>query len=147
MTAPKSKRQHLTFKADERPCYVQRTPAEVVELRLPMPPSTNNLYRNKRGGGRIKTEHYRRWRAEAEAIGNLQRPGRRVGPSDLSIYVPQGRGDTSNLIKPLEDVAKVIGVIADDSPKYIRNVAIIRTTEHDDCRLVFRPTEFIPSPF
>ncbi|WP_407529405.1 RusA family crossover junction endodeoxyribonuclease [Methylobacterium oryzisoli] len=142
----KSKRQHLAFKADERPCYVQRTPAEVVELRLPEPPSTNRLFRRS-GPKVVKTEAYRAWRRQAEAVGNLQRLGRRVGPSDVSIYIPETRKDTDNLAKPLIDAARHIGVIADDGPSYVRNVSLIRTSEHEDCRLVFRPTDLIPQPF
>jgi Holliday junction resolvase RusA-like endonuclease len=147
VSALKSKRQHLTFSAEDRPCYAQRQPAETVELVLPVPPSTNALYRNKRGGGRVKTEAYRIWRAAAEQLGNAQRPGRRVGQSDLSLYVPPGRADRSNLIKPLEDAAKAIGVIADDSPKYIRNVSIIVDASRSDCLLVFRPTDDFGVPF
>ncbi len=147
MTALKSKRQHLSFSAEERPQYAQRQPADEVELRLPAPPSTNRLYRNKRGGGRVKTEAYRIWRAMAEQLGNAQRPGRRVGQSDLCLYVPPGRADRSNLIKPLEDAATAIGVIADDSPKYIRNVSLIVDGSRTDCLLVFRPTDLIPQPF
>lgn len=143
----KSKRQHLAFSAEDRPCYAQRRPEEIVELVLTVPPSTNALYRNKRGGGRVKTEAYRIWRAMAEQLGNAQRPGRRVGQSDLCLYVPPGRADRSNLIKPLEDAAKAIGVIADDSPKYIRNVSLIVDGSRTDCLLVFRPTDLIPQPF
>lgn len=148
MTALKSKRQHLSFSAEERPQFAQRLPADEVELVLPEPPSANRLFRNKAGGaGRVKTDAYRAWRLHAETVGSLQRPGRRDGPSDVSIWLPQTRKDTDNTGKAILDACKAIGVIADDGPRYIRNVFIIRDASRTDCRVCFRPTGDFGIPF
>ena len=144
----KSKRQHLRFVAENRPQYAQRQPADEVELRLPVPPSTNRLYRNKRGGpGRVKTQTYRDGRSAAELLGNIQKPKRRDGLSDVTIYAPPGRADRDNIIKPALDACVAIGVIADDNPRYIRNVSLIVDSSRTDCLLVFRPTTDFPQPF
>ena len=46
----------------------------ICRLLLPVPPSTNNLFVNKRGGGRARAAVYRSWLIEAGWEIKLQRP-------------------------------------------------------------------------
>ncbi len=75
-------------------------------FRLPIPPSSNNLFANKKGCGRIKTRAYTAWLKEADAWYYLQRLNQQqpiAGPIELHIRLPQIRGDASNRIKAAED--------------------------------------------
>lgn len=130
----------VRFKPEERPVYAQRRIAASVEIRFPLPPSTNSLFANVRGRGRIKTPRYRRWRDNAVlAICSTQPvPGRMAGPCDVAIYLPPFRGDIDNRVKPCLDVAVAAGIIADDGQRYLRGhplVGIDRTAT--DVRMVF----------
>lgn len=99
-----------------------------VEIRIPTPPSTNALYRNrdkeevarakalgKPVRGRAKTGRYLTWIKGAEATVNLQRPGRVAGPFTLAILLPRSKKhiDLDN-IKAIPDLLKRCGIIDDD---------------------------------
>lgn len=87
-------------------------------LTLPFPPTTNNLYRNAPGKGRVKTEDYKNWLAEAAWLVRQQRPTAVPGSYSLAIIAdrPDRRArDVDNLIKPVGDLLKKAGVITDDS--------------------------------
>ena len=96
-------------------------------LRLPIPPSVNEMYYNRKGGkgrGRIKTAKYRKWIAEAdkwylEQKKNIQRV---TGPYELSIKLPKIRGDLSNRIKIAEDYLVSREITSDD--RYNRKISI-----------------------
>ena len=92
---------------------------------LPFPVSTNSLYRNLRGKGRVKTERHRTWRRAAGWDLEHQKPPSVEGPVALDIALGRPtnqdgtpskvRRDLSNLIKCLEDLLVDHGVIEDDS--------------------------------
>lgn len=100
-----------------------------VELRIPAPPSTNALYRNRTGEelararaagkalpGRAKTTRYRTWLQGAAAAVNMQRPGHVAGAFTLCIILPRQQGKNIDLdnIKALPDLLKRCGVLDDD---------------------------------
>lgn len=92
---------------------------------LPFPVSTNSLYRNLRGKGRVKTERHKTWRQAAGWNLEQQQPPSVEGPVALDIAIGRPtnrdgspskvRRDISNLIKCLEDILVDHGVIEDDS--------------------------------
>lgn len=86
-------------------------------IKLPAPPSTNNLYANRRGGGRKRTDRYNAWRNAAGWDVNRQSPMRVAGPVilDITCERPRVRSDVSNRIKAVEDLLVEHGIIEDDS--------------------------------
>jgi Holliday junction resolvase RusA-like endonuclease len=91
---------------------------------LPAPPSTNGLYRNVSGKGRVRTDRYATWANAAGWQINLQKPGKIAGKVELDIYVQRQRSgsDISNRIKAIEDLLVTMGVIDDD--KNVERVSI-----------------------
>jgi crossover junction endodeoxyribonuclease RusA len=92
----------------------------VCRLLLPIPPSTNNLFTNKRAGGRVKSAKYKAWMDAAGWEIKLQRPPTLHPPLRTCLRVlieaPLGQNrDLDNALKPLLDVLVKMGVIADDS--------------------------------
>lgn len=77
----------------------------MIVLRLPVPPSTNNLYFN-RARGRSRTKQYRDWVSMADAAFYEQEAHKLkqiTGPCEVKIRLPKIRGDISNRIKAVED--------------------------------------------
>ena len=89
-------------------------------INLPVPPSVNALYANRKGGrgpGRYKTATYKAWLANADTYYLAQK--RRVdpvsGPAIVTIRIPANtRGDVSNRIKAAEDFLVSRGITNDD---------------------------------
>lgn len=87
-----------------------------VELVLPLPPSSNNAYVNKRGGGgRILSAGGREYKRAAAMLAMGQGAHRFHGDVAIrgTIYLNDRRRDLSNCIKLLEDSLKGI-CYADD---------------------------------
>lgn len=88
-------------------------------LRLPFPPSVNNLYVNG-NRGRFTSERYELWRVEALAM-FLQQPARlhRHTQPVAVVYTfgqpDKRRRDVFNLEKAVSDFLVKHGVLADDS--------------------------------
>lgn len=98
-------------------------------IRLPVPPSVNALYANRRRGkgyGRIKTSGYRRWQEDAGKWMLTQwrdiKSQTVTGPCVVTIRLPKIRGDVSNRIKALEDFLVSHYLTSDD--KHNRKVSI-----------------------
>jgi crossover junction endodeoxyribonuclease RusA len=128
------------LKPEERPVYAQRRIMPSVEIRFPLPPSTNSLFFNAAGVGRIKTPAYRRWRDNAVLSICTARPapGRMAGPCDVAIYLPPFRGDIDNRVKPCLDVAVAAGIIADDGQRYLHGHALVGIDRAaTDVRMIF----------
>lgn len=99
-------------------------PIECV-LRLPPPMSVNKARRFDFSA----TKAMRRWkeRADAEifAAGGINRFPKMPGPFEVTIVVDEHRKiDLDNAAKGLIDYCKRLGLIIDDSPKYLRRVVI-----------------------
>lgn len=83
-----------------------------------LPPSTNSLFTNVTGKGRVRTERYRIWANAAGWQVKAQRPEPVNGSVALDIICKRKdnrRRDLSNFIKALEDLLVTHGVIEDDS--------------------------------
>lgn len=102
-------------------------------LRVPVPPSANNLFTNAETGrsyGRHKSPDYRKWLHEAgwevkRQAGSLHfaKPGLRVL---IEIDLPRQR-DMDNTIKPLLDLLVYTHIFADDS--LVDDLRIVRRGE------------------
>lgn len=82
------------------------------------PPSTNNLYANIPGRGRVKSGRYKVWRSAAAWDVQIAKPQSFACKVvlDLTVARPKGvRADVSNRIKAVEDLLVEMGVLADDS--------------------------------
>lgn len=93
----------------------------MIELRLPLPPSGNNLFRNVPGKGRVRTERYKIWARAAgnEILAQLARAETRQISGTVELYMgitwpDRRRRDTSNAVKPVEDLLVEHGIIVDD---------------------------------
>lgn len=102
----------------------------MIEINLPVPPSVNALYANRKGGGgRFKTKAYRDWIANADAYFLAQR--RRLDPEfisapyELEIRIPKAtRGDADNRVKAVSDFLVRVQVTPDD--RHCQKVTIER---------------------
>ncbi len=105
-----------------------------VRYKLPYPPSTNALYANVPGKGRVKTARYRTW---LRAAGNEILAQQRVridGQVHLTITLtprPGTNPDASNSIKALEDLLVTMEVIEDDNRRIVRRL-IVKWDDDED---------------
>lgn len=92
----------------------------MIMLSLPMPPSTNALYRNVAGRGRVKTERYKTW---LRAAGNevlatpLSRRAPIKGKFTLTVLAgrpDKGQRDLDNLLKAVGDLLQAHELIEND---------------------------------
>jgi Holliday junction resolvase RusA-like endonuclease len=75
-----------------------------VIIRLPMPPTVNQLYFNVPKRGRVKTTAYTKWIEQADrwCMVNGTKGGVK-GPYELHIRAPKSRGDIDGRIKAIAD--------------------------------------------
>lgn len=96
-----------------------RKPVGRVELELPLPISTNALWRSVVRNGKsrmLKTKRYESWALVAGTEINNQRPGRIVGPYVLTLTVNRRRCDIDlgNAEKAASDALQAAGVVEND---------------------------------
>lgn len=89
----------------------------MIRLTLPMPPSVNGLFANKKAGGRIKTKQYKDWQKLAGAcIRDSHRQS--LGPYVLSIALRRSSvsvlSDLTNREKAISDLLVEHGIVKDD---------------------------------
>jgi Holliday junction resolvase RusA-like endonuclease len=109
-----------TYKTEKR-----EIPDAAMRLELPvMPPSTNNLYWNVPGRGRVKTRQYDDWLHQCGLILKRQVVGRLIGRVDILIRLEDKHPnrDCDNTVKPICDLLKKVGAIMDDRAKFVRSV-------------------------
>jgi len=117
----------------------------MITLDLPIPPSVNSMYANRKGGrgkGRYKTKEYKDWlrRADHYVIAQSWRIDYIPGPCDLHIKVPaKMRGDVDNRIKAVADYLVSRQITADD--KFYRKVSIERCESVSCCVATVTPAE------
>ena len=86
-----------------------------ASFNLPTPPSTNNLYSNVRGVGRVKTKEYNAWMVEAGWALKAAKPRPVAGNVDVQLRVPlDKRRDIDNFCKATLDILVRHKVIDDD---------------------------------
>lgn len=95
----------------------------MIEITLPMPPSTNALFTNRRGG-RARTPEYDAWLEHAALVLNRQRVQPIKGRVEVRIDLDESRrGDADNRIKPVLDFLVKRGVLGGDSKKFVKRVS------------------------
>lgn len=117
-------------------------------VRLPFPPSVNNLFAQARVNGktrRFQSKRYKAWRREAEAhlLWKHSPLPRFTYPVSVGIIIqpPDARRrDADNLVKPLLDLLVRVGMLADDS--LVKSIQVVMDRpSNDPCALV-RISEF-----
>lgn len=97
-----------------------------VTILLDMPPSTNNLFFNVQGKGRVATKEYRDWKDRNSWYLKSQRPQRVSGPVEIKIQVEDNfpRRDIDNTVKPCLDLIADQGmkIIDGDHANVVRKV-------------------------
>lgn len=96
---------------------------EKVTLRLPVPPSVNNLFVNIKGG-RYTSPHYRAWKALAGLELNIQRPRRFGGQVEIVITIaePKRSRDLDNAQKAILDLLVAHQIIPTDDSTCVRKI-------------------------
>jgi Holliday junction resolvase RusA-like endonuclease len=89
----------------------------MIKLSLPMPPSTNGLFANKKAGGRFKTKPYKDWQKLAGAcVKDSHRLN--LGPYSISIALKRSTvsslSDLTNREKAVSDLLVSHGIVKDD---------------------------------
>ncbi len=117
-------------------------PEPVCRLVLPIPPSTNNLFRGGARGGRYKTQAYKAWLTAAGWEVKLQRPPTLHPPLRTCLRVlveaPFGPNrDLDNGLKAILDLLTTMGVYVDD--KLIDDLRIVRCGNCDKCTVSIWP--------
>ena len=110
-------------------------------FRLPTPPSTNNLFVNAPGVGRVKGKKYKAWMRDADKYLTAQR--RPAEPITyrvtLEIQVPRIKNaDISNRIKAAEDMMVKAGIMRDD---YLVERVSAEWIEGPECIVTIAPFE------
>lgn len=95
------------------------TPRQITILSEHMPPSTNGLYANVAGRGRVKSESYKAFRQAFMWDVKRQHPPSIRGHYRMSVEFSwlkrRSNSDLSNRLKGLEDALVEMRVIEDDS--------------------------------
>jgi crossover junction endodeoxyribonuclease RusA len=116
------------------------SPTELV-LKLPMPPSTNNLFVNK-GRGRVRSDVYEAWIKEAGYRLNAQRPRPVMGRVSLLIEVSDAEStdtwDVANREKAAVDLLVKHRIISGDSKRFVREITM-RWAQVEGARVTVRP--------
>jgi len=97
-----------------------------------MPPSSNNMFVNVRGRGRVRSENYRKWSREAGWTLVAQRPPQFKVPVKISVEIhpPNARAfDLDNRKKALLDLLVEHQIIPDDSWRWVRDqrISVVET--------------------
>ena len=109
---------------------------ETVRIALPWPPSTNNLYFNCGGRGRVPTKEYVAWKREAGWTLAAQRPPKFTRPVTITIELcpPHSRRfDLDNRVKATLDLLTLHLVIPDDNAGFVREVTVKRVDNAAPC--------------
>ncbi|WP_333826878.1 RusA family crossover junction endodeoxyribonuclease [Pararhodobacter sp.] len=97
-------------------------------ITLPAPISTNNLFSNAPGRGRVVTKEYAAWRKQAAQMIAAHAPVPRfTAPVLIALFVGEkgvGNMDSDNTAKAYLDALKKAGVIHDDSRKWVRGSSV-----------------------
>lgn len=87
----------------------------MIRLTLPMPPSTNRIWRTS-GGRTYRSADYVTFLAEAQAacmVARLNNPTSKPVELTMHFYMARKNGDVSNRIKALEDALKGFAFVDD----------------------------------
>lgn len=108
---------------------------------LPVPPTTNGLYKNV-GRRRAKTEAYKDWERDAGLMLRRQGVVAFVGRAELLIEIDEtastANADISNRIKAVEDLLVNHGVLRNDSKPYVKTVQATWADGIGACRVTVK---------
>jgi Holliday junction resolvase RusA-like endonuclease len=97
-----------------------------IEIELPMPPTTNNLFLNVRGRGRIVSPDYQSWKESVMPHLESLTPIEEY-PVSITLTIVWGKGwrsnsDVANREKATTDALVAAGILRDDSCKYVSQI-------------------------
>lgn len=99
-----------------------------TELRLPFPPSVNDMFvnsKNARGRGRFPSDEYEKWKKDAGWELKAQHIKPITGQVRVKIDLDDTRrGDADNRTKAVLDLLVSHKVIGGDSKKFVKRVSI-----------------------
>lgn len=134
-------------------------PINQTVIDLPVPPSTNDLFANKRekpkdvwgikpakrkkAFGRVKTERYNTWLNAAGWDVKRQRPKKIKGPVSIAMYVQEPRvsRDIDNCAKAVLDLLVSLNVIEADNNRIVRKLSMEWSSAVTGCRVAIAPAE------
>jgi len=93
---------------------------------LPVPPSVNGLYANRKSGGRHKTRAYRQWCNDAGWEIKSQKPISVLGKYKFFLTLPKlpANSDPDNRCKAALDLLVALKLVQDDSSAYCVGVNV-----------------------
>lgn len=115
----------------------------MIKISLPMPPSVNGLFANKKTGGRVKTVAYKAWQHMAGAcVKDIHRQN--LGPYSISIALKRSTvsslSDLTNREKAVSDLLVAHGVVKDD--RYCQRLVMTWDEDLDaECVVLIHPYE------
>lgn len=109
-----------------------------AQIRMPRPISTNNLFANVKGRGRVTSSTYNAWRWQAKAMMQDQKPlPKFAGPVAIRLYVGEkgvsANFDADNCAKAYLDALVHEGVIQDDSRRHVRSILVRWVPDQEGC--------------
>jgi Holliday junction resolvase RusA-like endonuclease len=102
-----------------------------ITFKLPAPPTTNQLFANVRGKGRVKTLAYRAWLQNAGIILNASRVGKRLTfevPAAVTVRIGKCNQakDADNQLKPVVDLLVAAGILRGDNLLHVHRVTAVK---------------------
>lgn len=104
----------------------------MLQFRIPVPPSANNLFVNAPGKGRVKSAEYREWISKAGWLARTATVGMgMLKPRYKATYLlPRStKGDIANREKATSDLLVALQIIKDDS---LIDKLVIERADRDD---------------
>lgn len=99
----------------------------MITFTLPAPPSTNQLFANVRGKGRVKTLAYRQWIMASGLILNASRSGKKLtldAPAAVTVRIGKCNQakDADNHLKAVCDLLVAAGILRGDNLLHVHRV-------------------------
>ena len=116
----------------------------MIKLTVPVPPSVNAAFGNRRGAGkgRYKTKAYKAWETDAIIALRGQTGVQITYPCRIDYTVPKNRRrDLDNHLKLLNDLLVNQGIIWDDRSQYVRHLSIAEGEDRTDVLIEIRELE------
>lgn len=114
----------------------------MIQFDLPLPPSTNGLFKNNRRRGRVKTPRYEAWIEEAGWKLIIQRPPRSIGPVEIKYEIgSKARGDIANYEKATTDLLVRHQIIEGDGPTIVKGLTLSQSVAVEGVRVTIKPAE------
>lgn len=105
-------------------------------IELPLPPSTNNLFINLPGKGRVKSGAYKAWQRQASAALTFASWDMPAKPYNVTIRLNMDhRGDIDNRVKPVLDLLVTHHVISGD--QWVNELHVYRDRTVSECVVTF----------